>query len=65
MIGREFWAEAVTALAGDDGDAPALLESLTRKQFVAPEASSFEGEAGFAFSHIMVRDAAYESITKD
>ncbi len=64
VVGREFWAEAVSALAGN-GDTAALLESLTRKQLVAPEASTFEGETGFAFSHIMVRDAAYESITKD
>ena len=44
---------------------PAVLETLTRKQLVAPEPSTFEGETGFAFSHILVRDAAYESITKE
>ena len=65
VIGREFWAEAVSALAGSDGDVTGLLETLTRKQLVAPEPSTFEGETGFAFSHILVRDAAYESITKE
>ena len=64
VIGREFWAEAVTALAGD-GDATDILDTLTRKQLVAPDPSGFEGETGFAFSHILVRDAAYESITKE
>ena len=64
VVGREFWAEAVAAIAGD-GDTTALLESLSRKQMVAPEPSSFEGDTGFAFSHMMIRDAAYESITKD
>ena len=64
VVGREFWAEAVSALAGD-GDTSALLDSLTRRQLVAPEPTTFEGGTGYAFSHIMVRDAAYESITKD
>ena len=64
VIGREFWAEAVSALGGD-GDLTGPLEALSRKQLVAPEPSTFEGETGFAFSHILVRDAAYESITKE
>ncbi len=64
VVGREFAAEAVSALAGN-GDLSGMLDALARKQLVAPEASSFEGEDGFAFSHILIRDAAYESITKE
>jgi len=64
VIGREFWAEAVAALAVDVECTP-TLETLARKQFVAPEQSALEGETGYAFSHILVRDAAYESITKE
>jgi tetratricopeptide (TPR) repeat protein len=64
VVGREFWAEAVAALSGS-AEAGSTLESLVRKQLVAPEASTLEGETGYAFSHILVRDAAYESITKE
>ncbi len=42
-----------------------MLDTLTRKQLVAPEQSTLEGETGYAFSHILVRDAAYESINKE
>ena len=64
VIGREFWSEAVAAIAGA-GDSTSVLETLTRKQLVAPEQSTLEGETGYAFSHILVRDAAYESINKE
>ena len=64
VIGREFWAEAVAAVA-TDGDTSSVLKTLTRKQLVAPEQSTLEGETGYAFSHILVRDAAYESINKE
>ena len=64
MVGREFWAAAVAALAAT-ATADAAARALARKQLVAPEPSSFEGETGFAFRHILIRDAAYEWITKD
>ena len=65
VIGREFWAEAVAAVT-DTEDTTSVLDTLTRKQLlVAPEQSMLEGETGYAFSHILVRDAAYESITKE
>jgi class 3 adenylate cyclase/tetratricopeptide (TPR) repeat protein len=64
VIGREFWGAAVAELAAGVEWGTAL-ETLTRKQLIAPEQSILEGETGYAFSHILVRDAAYESITKE
>jgi class 3 adenylate cyclase/tetratricopeptide (TPR) repeat protein len=64
VIGREFWAEAVAEVV-DGADTRSVLEALARKQLIAPEQSTLEGETGYAFSHILVRDAAYESINKE
>ena len=66
MVGREFWAEAVGALlpTGGRGGVRSCSTTLARKQLVAPEESTLEAETGFAFTHVLVRDAAYEALTK-
>jgi class 3 adenylate cyclase/tetratricopeptide (TPR) repeat protein len=42
----------------------ARLTALVRKQFVRPDRAEFAGDDGFRFGHILIRDAAYESISK-
>jgi class 3 adenylate cyclase/tetratricopeptide (TPR) repeat protein len=42
----------------------AQLMSLIRKEFVRPDRELFPGDDGFRFNHILIRDAAYESIPK-
>ncbi len=42
----------------------AHLVSLVRKAFLRPDQASFPGDDGFRFNHILIRDAAYESMPK-
>jgi class 3 adenylate cyclase/tetratricopeptide (TPR) repeat protein len=66
VVGREFWGDAVATLLPEQEPAgvPALLANLTRKRLVTPEQSTLESEAGYSFTHALVRDAAYEALTK-
>ena len=41
------------------------LQALVRRSMIHPERVEFAGEDGFAFSHVLVRDAAYRSIPKE
>jgi class 3 adenylate cyclase/tetratricopeptide (TPR) repeat protein len=66
VVGQVFFWGAVTELSPDDAR-PAVganLQMLQRKELIRPEASSFAGQDAFRFSHLLVRDAAYESIPK-
>jgi class 3 adenylate cyclase/tetratricopeptide (TPR) repeat protein len=67
VVGREFWGEAVAALApvGEGVRLDAALESLVRKQLVGRERVALTGGSGFAFRHALIRDAAYDSLTKE
>jgi class 3 adenylate cyclase/tetratricopeptide (TPR) repeat protein len=49
---------------GGDGSV-GLVRALVRKELVRPERSTFPGEEAFRFRHILIRDAAYESIPKE
>jgi len=61
--GQVFHAGALQA-EGSEGSAP-LVRALVRKELVRPERSTFPGEEAFRFRHILIRDAAYESIPKE
>ncbi|MCA1726139.1 MAG: AAA family ATPase [Actinobacteria bacterium] len=66
VVGRVFWWGAVETLAAE-AERPAVggyLRTLVRKGFIHPDRSTFGGEDAFAFGHILVRDAAYESTPK-
>ena len=43
---------------------PARLQALVRKGLLRPDRRSLAGEDGFRFAHILVRDAAYDSMPK-
>jgi class 3 adenylate cyclase/tetratricopeptide (TPR) repeat protein len=66
VVGREFWGDAVaTLLPGHDAHGvQELLGGLTRKRLVVTQASTLESESGYSFTHALVRDAAYEGLTK-
>jgi class 3 adenylate cyclase len=66
VIGEGFWLGAVGALlAGDPEVARGLLE-LVRQGLVSPiDSEAFPDEDAYAFTHILVRDAAYETIGKE
>ncbi len=40
------------------------LLTLVRRQFIRPDLAELKGEDGFRFDHILIRDAAYESLPK-
>jgi class 3 adenylate cyclase/tetratricopeptide (TPR) repeat protein len=66
VVGKVFWWGAVSELS-PQGDRPRVsshLQTLLRKELVRPDRSGFAGEDAFRFSHILVRDAAYESTPK-
>jgi hypothetical protein len=66
VIGQIFSWRAVAELAAalGRGETGAILQRLVRKQLVAPHGSTPAGEDAFRFTHILVRDAVYQSIPK-
>jgi tetratricopeptide (TPR) repeat protein len=63
VMGQIFYRQALDVLAGDV-DVGAHLSSLMRKQFVRPERSDLSGVEALAFRHLLIRDAAYDGLTK-
>jgi class 3 adenylate cyclase/tetratricopeptide (TPR) repeat protein len=66
VIGRGFWRGAVRELApAEVRDAAGThLMALVRKELVEPEASTLPQEDAFRFRHVLIRDAAYEGMSK-
>ena len=67
IVGVEFSRSAVADLAPaavrDSIDAH--LQALIRRELIAPSASSFPGEQGLRFRHVLIREAAYDSVPKE
>src|SRR4029453_7041248 len=66
VVGQVFFWGAVTELSPKDARSAVgkNLQALQRKELIRPDASPFAGQDAFRFSHILVRDAAYESTPK-
>ena len=62
--GEIFHRSAVQALAPEETQVTPRLASLVRKEFIRPDRPQFQGEDGFRFRHILIRDAAYEALPK-
>src|SRR5207247_2344103 len=62
--GKVFHESSVVELSRA-AESKAALESLVRKELVRPERTLFAGERALRFRHLMIRDAAYESIPKE
>ncbi len=62
--GQVFHRGAVVALAPEEGHVDARLMMLVRKDLVRPEQSLLAGDDAFRFRHLLIRDAAYESLPK-
>ena len=62
VVGRDFSLGAATALAGEDVSRHLL--ALSRAGFVHPAATADPGDDGYTFHHVLLRDAAYGSVTK-
>jgi len=64
LIGRVFWRGALDALSSDV-DVAETLDTLLEREFVAPEArSSISGERAFRFTHGLIREVAYATMSK-
>ena len=66
VIGKVFWAGAVAAMGDRDPQAvTTTLRELSRKELVRPSRqSSMEGEAEYAFWHVLARDVAYHQLPR-
>ncbi len=62
VVGREFSRDAVAALAEDD--VVRHLLALSRRGLVHPAPGAGPGDDAYTFHHVLLRDAAYESLTK-
>jgi tetratricopeptide (TPR) repeat protein len=66
VVGKEFWRDAVVELAPADvrADVDAHLDGLLRRDLIRPARSLLAGEDGFEFRHVLLREAAYDSLPK-
>jgi class 3 adenylate cyclase/tetratricopeptide (TPR) repeat protein len=66
IMGRSFWWGAVSELSPSEARASVsgCLRSLVRKQLIETHRSELPRQDAFRFTHILVRDAAYEAIPK-
>ncbi|HEX6868324.1 MAG TPA: adenylate/guanylate cyclase domain-containing protein [Candidatus Limnocylindrales bacterium] len=64
--GWVFRRTAVAALLGADArdGLAGYLMALVRKDFIRPDRTAVAGEDAFRFNHVLIRDAAYEAISK-
>ena len=66
VVGKVFWAGTVAAMGQRDRTAVVdMLRELSRKEFVkVSRRSSIEGDAEYAFWHVLTRDVAYAQIPR-
>ena len=62
--GQVFHRGAVAALAPQESQVDGRLMALVRKDLVRPEQSMLAGDDAYRFRHLLIRDAAYESLPK-
>jgi len=64
--GEVFHRGSVAQLSPDSSrpDLEAHLSALVRKELIRPNSSTFVGDDAFRFRHLLIRDAAYESLPK-
>jgi predicted ATPase len=64
--GRTFHRGAVANLLrkAERAQIGSVLMSLVRKQLIRPSQPEFAGEDAFRFTHVLIREAAYESLPK-
>ncbi len=67
VVGKVFWAGAVAALSeADRSEVESVLHDLSRKEMVRPmRRSSLPGDVEYAFTHALIRDVAYQQLTRE
>ena len=66
VVGKEFGQRDVSELTPSDGQAALAgqLMALVRKELIRPERRGDDGGETFRFRHLLIRDAAYDSLPK-
>ena len=65
VVGKVFWRGALEQMLEDGERLSELLAALERRDLVRRETVSiFEGDQQFAFTHVLIRDAAYELLSR-
>jgi tetratricopeptide (TPR) repeat protein len=62
--GRVFHRNAIAALLEGESNVPRELIALVRKELVRPERAQLSGDEAYRFRHLLIRDAAYDSLPK-
>jgi class 3 adenylate cyclase/tetratricopeptide (TPR) repeat protein len=62
--GEIFHRGAVQALAPSEPQITRRLAALVRRELIRPHEAQLPGEDGFRFRHLLIRDAAYDSLPK-
>ena len=67
VMGQTFYVGAVADLSSPEiaMRIPSLLLELVRKELIRPSRSDFRDEEAFEFRHLLIRDAAYDAVTKE
>ncbi len=64
VVGKVFWLDALRTMS-NGGDQLQLLEQLERRDLIVRETSSIiEGQQQFAFTHMLIRDVAYDLLPR-
>jgi class 3 adenylate cyclase len=66
VVGKEFAQREVSELTPADGrpGVPGQLMALVRKELIRPDRRRDDGGETFRFRHLLIRDAAYDSLPK-
>jgi predicted ATPase len=65
VVGRVFWRGALERIVGDSSDLTLVLDALEARDLIRREPFSWiEGEEQYAFKHVMIRDAAYATVSR-
>src|SRR5262249_26897582 len=62
--GEVFHRGAVQALGSSETPVGPRLAALVRREVIRPDRPLLQGEDGFRFCHLLIRDAAYEALPK-
>jgi hypothetical protein len=65
VVGKVFWPDALLAINSENGDLLHLLGELERRDLIRRENTSIiEGQRQFAFTHVLIRDVAYDLLPR-
>ena len=65
VVGKTFWRGALERIAGGNNGIPALLGALEGRDLVVRETRSIiEGEQQYSFKHVLIREVAYELLSR-